>query len=210
LRALRRLIAITAAALCLAAPAAHAACGGVKHASPSRHTVPGRPPLVIGDSVLLGAVDEVVRVGYEVNTRGCRQMTEGLRVIAAKRRAGRLPSLVVIMLGANWKIEPAEIRKALRLLGPGRVLGLVTPRKDPHDSGVMHAAGRRYRGRVVVLDWVRYTARHSGWLSPDGLHLGPGGAGALARLLRTALPYANPLDGRWQPLPSGASSASAD
>jgi hypothetical protein len=213
LRALRRLIAITAAALCLPAPAAHAACGGVKHARPSRHTVPGRPPLVIGDSVLLGAVDEVARAGYEVNTRGCRQMTEGLRVIAAKRRAGRLPPLVVIMLGANWKIEPAEIRKALRLLGPARILGLVTPRHDPHDSGVMHAAGRRYH-RVVVLDWARYTARHSGWLSPDGLHLGPGGAQALARLLRTALPYANPLDGRWEQRPSGASgdvfSASAD
>ena len=199
-------IAAAAALLCLvlAAPAADAACGGVKTAHPARHAVPGRPPLVIGDSVLLGAVDEVARVGYEVNTRGCRQMSEGLRVIAAKKRAGRLPSLVVIMLGANWKIEPAEIRKALRILGPGRVLGLVTPRKDPHDSRVIRAAGRRYPGRVVVLDWAAYTAGHSGWLSPDGLHLGPGGAQALARLLRRALPYANPLDGRWEPTPGAA------
>ena len=166
--------------------------------------MPGRPPLVIGDSVLLGAVDEVTGVGYEVNTRGCRQMSEGLRVIAAKNRAGRLPSLVVIMLGANWKIEPAEIRKALRIVGPGRVLGLVTPRDDPHDSGVIRAAGRHYPGRVVVLDWAAYTAGHSQWLSPDGLHLGPGGAQALARLLRTALPYANPLDGRWEPMSAAA------
>jgi hypothetical protein len=200
----RRLTIITAGALLglvLAAPGADAACGGVKTAHPTRRAVPGRPPLVIGDSVLLGAVDEVAAAGYEVNTRGCRQMSEGLRVIAAKNRAGRLPSLVVIMLGANWKIEPAEIRKALRIVGPGRVLGLVTPRDDPHDSGVIRAAGRHYPGRAVVLDWAAYTARHSQWLSPDGLHLGPGGAQALARLLRTALPYANPLDGRWEPMP---------
>jgi hypothetical protein len=213
-----RRIAIAASALAgltLVAPAAaDAACGGVKTARPTRHTVPGTPPLVIGDSVLLGAVDEVAGVGYEVNTRGCRQMSEGLRVIAARRRAGRLPSLVVIMLGANWTIEPAEIRKALHLLGPGRILGLVTPRKDPHDAGVMHAAGRRYPDRVVVLDWARYTAGHSGWLSPDGNHLGPGGAQALARLLRKGLPYANPLDGRWAPTagaaPVDAFSASAE
>jgi hypothetical protein len=204
----RRVVIVAGAALaasCFASPAAVADCGGVKRAHPSRHAVPGRPPLVIGDSVLLGAVDEVARVGYEVNTRGCRQMTEGLRVLARRRRAGKLPALVVFMLGTNWKIEPAEIRAALRIIGPGRTLGLVTPRKDPHDASVMRAAGRRHPARVVVLDWARYTGGHSRWLSPDGLHLGPGGARALARLLRTGLRYAAPLDGRWQRLSSGGS-----
>jgi hypothetical protein len=207
LRAVRRLTVTAVAALtasCFAAPAAIADCGGVKHAHPSRHVVPGRPPLVIGDSVLLGAVPEVAHAGYEVNTRGCRQMTEGLRVIARKRRRGTLPSFVVIMLGANWKIEPREIRAALRLLGPGRTLGLVLPRKDRHDSSVMRAAARRRPDRVVLIDWAGYTAHHSGWLSPDGLHLGPGGADALARLLRGALRFAIPLDGRWQLATSGA------
>ncbi len=208
--AVRRVVIVVGAALAassLAPAAAVADCGGVKRARPSHHAVAGRPPLVIGDSVLLGAVDEVAGVGYEVNTRGCRQMREGLGVLARKRRAGNLPALVVIMLGTNWKIEPGEVRKALRIIGPGRMLGLVTPRQDPHDASVMRAAGRRHRDRVVVLDWARYTARHSGWLSPDGLHLGPGGAEALARLLRSALPFAAPLEGRWEPLPSGASDA---
>ena len=210
-RAVHRLTIATALlGLALAVPSAYADnCGGVKTAHPRRHAVPGRPPLIVGDSVLLGAVDEVARVGYEVNTRGCRQMREGLRVIAAKRRAGRLPPLVVIMLGANGRIEPAQIRTALRIIGPGRVLGLVTPRKNPGVSRVFHAAARRHSSRVAVLDWRASTARHPGWFAPDGNHMGPGGAQALARFLRRALRYAIPLDGRWERLPSAASGADA-
>jgi hypothetical protein len=196
--------------LVLAVPAAYADnCGRPKTAHPRRHAVPGRPPLIIGDSVLLGAVDEVAGVGYEVDTRGCRQMKEGLGVLASKRRAGRLPSLVVIMLGANGMIQPAQIRTALRIIGPGRVLGLVTPRKNPGVSRVFRAAARRYSSRVAVLDWRASTAGHPGWFAPDGNHMGPGGAQALARFLRRALPYAIPLDGRWQRLPSGSSGADA-
>jgi hypothetical protein len=191
-------------ALGLAAAGAEADnCGEAKRASPSKRAVPGRPPLIIGDSVLLGAVHDVARVGYEVNTRGCRQMKEGLGVLASKRRAGRLPSLVVIMLGTNWTIEPRQIRVALRIVGPRRMLGLVTPRKDPHDSRVIHAAARHHPNNVVVLDWAAYTAGHPGWLARDGNHLGPGGAQALARFLRSALAFALPLDGRWKRLPSG-------
>jgi hypothetical protein len=207
--------ALLAAGLLVLAGAAAARadnCGEPATAHPGKRAVPGRPPLVIGDSVLQGAVDEVAGVGYEVNTRGCRQMKEGLRLLASKRRAGRLPSLVVIMLGANWKIEPGQIRKALRIVGRRRVLGLVTPRKDPHDSRVIHAAGRRYPGRVAVLDWRASTAGRPEWFAHDGNHLGPGGAQALARFLRRALRYAIPLQDRWSRLgrsPSGDSLASA-
>lgn len=191
--------------LSLAAPAAaEADCGGAKTARPTHRAVAGRPPLVIGDSVLLGAVDQVAAVGYEVNTRGCRQMSEGLRVLASK--GGRLPSFVAVMLGANGEMEPGQIRRALDILGPTRVLGLVTPRRNFRAIRVMHAAARRYPGRAVVVDWAAYTAGRAEWFAPDGNHLGPGGAQALARLLRRALVYANPLDGRWQPVSSGGAS----
>jgi hypothetical protein len=211
----RRLtVAAALLVLALTGPSHADNCGAVKTAHPRRHAVPGRPPLIIGDSVLLGAVDEVAGVGYEVNTRGCRQMKEGLGVLASKRRAGKLPTLVLIMLGANGAIEPAQIRTALRMMGRGRMLGLVTPRKNPGVSRVFHAAARRHSSRVVVLDWRAATARHPGWFAPDGNHMGPGGAQALARFLRRALRYAIPLDGRWEPTrgaaPGDAFSASAD
>jgi len=182
-----------ALALTLGAGAAHA-CGDAKHASAVKRGAGGRAPLVIGDSVLLGAVGPVAAAGFEVDTRGCRQMREGLRIIAARRRAKTLPRLVVIALGANGSIARGQIREAMKLVGRDRVLGLVTPRElgggESSDARAIRAAGRRFPDRVGVLDWVRFSAGHGGWFAGDGLHLGPGGARGLASLLRRALPLA--------------------
>jgi hypothetical protein len=180
-------------ALAFGTTTAHA-CGGVKHASAVKRGAQGRAPLVIGDSVLLGAVAQVAAAGFEVNTRGCRQMSEGLSVIAAHKRAKTLPHFVVIALGANGSISAGQIREAMKLVGRDRVLGLVTPRElgggQGSDASNVRAAGRRFPGRVVVLDWVRFSAGQGGWFAGDGLHLGPSGARGLARLLRRALPLA--------------------
>lgn len=170
------------------------ACGAAKHAAATKRGADGRAPLVIGDSVLLGAVPQAAAAGFEVNTRGCRQMSEGLGILAARRRARTLPHFVVIALGANGSISAGQIREAMKIVGPDRVLGLVTPRElgggQSSDASNIRAAGRRFPGRVVVLDWVRFSAGRGGWFAGDGLHLGPGGARGLARLLRTGLPFA--------------------
>ena len=195
------------AVLFLGMPApAEAGCGGVVKAGATTN-LPGRTPLVIGDSVLLGAVDHAAAAGYRVDTRGCRQMSEGLDVMRAYRRAGRLPPFVAVFLGANLTISPAEVREALRIAGPRRKLGLVTPRETGgvagSDAAVIRAAGRRHPKRVVVLDWVAYSAGRSSWFGSDGLHLGHGGADGLARLLRRGYLDAYPLRGRFRsrPLP---------
>ncbi len=183
--------------LLLAPSVAEAACGGVKHVRAKRNLTPGPAPLAIGDSVLLGALGEVSEAGFEIDTRGCRQMGEGLRLMARRRRAGGLPPFVVIALGTNLNIRAGEIAAALRIAGRRRVLGLVTPRKaggrSGSDAAVIRRAGRRYRGRVIVLDWVAYSAGKGGWFAGDGIHLGRGGAAGLARLLRRGLRRAYPL-----------------
>jgi hypothetical protein len=200
----------------LAAPPAEAVCGGVKRFHTHRDVGPGRPPLAIGDSVMFGAGKQLAAEGFDVNVRGCRQMSEGLRVLKKRRRAHTLPEVVVVALGANWMIEPSEIRAALRIVGAQRTLGLVTPREDGGGSGsdarVIRAAGRHYRGRVRVFDWVAYSRGHRGWFGGDGLHLGPAGARGLAHLLRGAFKLITPLQDRWSRLggsPSGDSLAGA-
>lgn len=188
---------------------ATAGCGGVEHFRALRDRAPGPPPLAVGDSVMLGAADELAAEGFEVDVRGCRQMTEGLDVLRARRRAGRLPEVVVVALGANWVITPEEIREALQILGPRRRLALVTPRESgggsSSDAGVVRDAGRRYPRRVAVLDWVAYSTGHAGWFGSDGLHLGPAGAQGLARLLDSAFDLIAPLEGTWSPVAPGPS-----
>ena len=182
------------AAAVAAAPPAQAACGGVQHFQPTKLRRAGAAPLAIGDSVMLGAAAQLRRGGFEVDVRGCRQMSEGLSVLSARRRAGSLPDVVVVALGTNWTVTTTQIRSALRILGPNRVLGLVTPPEvggaASSDHTVIRAAGRRWRLRVKVLDWVAHSAGR-GW-TWDGMHLRPEGAVAYARLLSRAFRWPIP------------------
>jgi hypothetical protein len=181
-----------AAAMALVAPAAAAACGASQHLAPVANDRPGPAPLAVGDSVMLGAVPELRRTGFEVNARGCRQMSEGLELLARRRRAGSLPDVVVVALGHNWTITIEDIRRTLRIVGPERVLGMVTPRGEYASArAAIAAAGRRWPARVKVVPWA---ARSAGkpWTS-DGLHLTPPGARAFARLLGRAFDW--PLPG---------------
>jgi hypothetical protein len=186
-------VALVAVLSVLWAPAAHAGCGGVETASP-KHKVAPRPPLAIGDSSMLLALPALARVGYKANARGCRQFAEGLRLLRDARRSHELPHLVVLALGADASINAGQIQQAKKILGPKRKLGLVTPREtgggESNDANVIRNAGQRDPERVKVLDWVHYSAGHSNWFQPDGLHLTFSGAKAFARLLKKLIPLA--------------------
>jgi hypothetical protein len=183
----------------LSASTAHAGCGGVETATP-KHKIAPRPPLAVGDSSMLLALPALARVGYKVNARGCRQFAEGLRVLRDTRRRHQLPHLVVLALGADASVTARQIQQAKKILGPKRKLGLVTPREEgggeSNDAKVIRNAGQRDPTRVKVLDWVHYSAGHSSWFQPDGLHLTFSGAKAFARLLKKLVPLAAPGQGR--------------
>src|SRR4051794_33952160 len=187
--------ALAALGTMVAAPAAQAGCGGVEIATP-KHKVAPRPPLAIGDSSMLLALPALSRVGYKANARGCRQFAEGLRVLRDTKRRHELPHLVVLALGADAAVSAGQINQAKKLLGPKRKLGLVTPREtgggESKDAEVIRNAGQRDPVRVKVLDWVHYSAGHTSWFQPDGLHLTFSGAKAFARLLKKLIPLAAP------------------
>jgi hypothetical protein len=199
-RALAGFLAIAAVltpAAGAASPAAarEAACGAAQHYMPVEPNASTPPPLAIGDSVMLGAVEPLRRRGFEIDARECRQMSEGLRVLDARARAGTLPSAVAVGLGTNWTVTQAQIRQALRIVGRERVLALVTPRElggaASTDQDAIRAAGRRWPDRVRVVDWVAHSAGHRDWFWSDGLHLRARGARAFARLISRTL-GANP------------------
>jgi hypothetical protein len=187
--------ALVAFVTMVAPPVATAGCGGVEIATP-KHKIAPRPPLAVGDSSMLFALPALARIGYKANARGCRQFAEGLRVLRQARRAHQLPHLVVLALGADAAVTGSQIDQAKKILGPKRKLGLVTPREtgggESNDAQVIRNAGQRDPTRVKVLDWVHYSAGHSSWFQPDGLHLTFSGAKAFARLLKKLIPLAKP------------------
>ena len=164
-------------------------CGEVQRALPKpKQRDGGRPPLLIGDSVLLRGVKRAAAAGFEVNVRGCRTFVEGVRIVRSRRRAGTLPRVVVLALGANWVVPEREVEWALAEVGDQRTLVLVTPRERDGGAGadarVIRAAGAIHPDRIRVLDWVAFSRGHANWFYGDGLHLTPHGARAYLRLLR--------------------------
>ncbi|HYI80504.1 MAG TPA: hypothetical protein VEW67_06560 [Thermoleophilaceae bacterium] len=182
--------AVTAAATSMPATA-DAGCGKAKRFASTADAGMAQAPLAIGDSVLLGAAEESAAVGYDVDVRGCRQWTEGLDVLRGYARGDGLPRVVVIALGSNSSVTHTDVRTALRILGPARVLGLVTPREvrgTRHtDAVTLRAAARRWPRRISLVDWVKHTKRHKGMTYSDGIHLTTAGQLAMAGLLKAPL-----------------------
>ena len=184
--------ALSLVALLLPATPASAGCGEEYRGGPGHSSTPGGPPLAVGDSVLADAVPLLAREGFQADGMVCRQMSQGLELL--KQRAGNLPHLVVLALGTNGEVSAAQIQTALQILGPSRILALVTPHGSvvPSSPQVIRSAAERHPGKILLLDWDRLVKNHPDWLAPDGVHLG-GSAGitGFAELLSRALPYSN-------------------
>jgi hypothetical protein len=193
----------TASALALALLAGGPAAGEAER-DPCEHSDrskarrdlgPGHAPLVLGDSVAIYAVDPLARLGFEADARGCRLWPDGTDVLERRKERRRLPHLVVMALGSNWRIPMYEIERTVEVMGPGRVLAIVTPRgknwERHQDVATVRRAARRWPEMVKVLDWVRASRGRRGWFGSDGIHLTRPGLDAYVRCIKQALPYAH-------------------
>jgi hypothetical protein len=181
-------LATLAALAALAAPPASAQCGETIDLTPRVAVGPGPAPLAVGDSVLYDAAQPLAGYGFHVNAMVCRTMAQG--IVWLQQHDQNLPSLVVVALGTNGAVSAAQIDQLLSIVGPTRVLAMVTPHHGNYAyvPGLIRAAAHQHPGRIVVLDWDALSAGHPSWFAPDGIHLG-GAAGidAFARLVEGAL-----------------------
>jgi hypothetical protein len=147
-----------------------------------------RAPLIVGDSTMLLAVPYLAARGIEADARACRPLLVGVDMLSARKRGRRLPNVAVLALGSNGPIDDYGVSRALRIVGPGRVLGLVTPaRVGAGSESAMRRAARRYPNRVVLIDWMRYSHSRSGIFGGDGLHVSDRGARVFAAFVRRRL-----------------------
>jgi hypothetical protein len=179
-------LAALLAALALA-PSAYACDEGTEVHAAHGGSSGGRAPLVIGDSTMIFAAPVLGGLGLEADAHGCRPFGEGVSMLAARKANGTLPRVAVLALGANGGVSAGAISAALGVMGPDRVLGLVTPRNIASAAAAMRTAAAQHPTRVRLIDWVSFSAGHGGWFAGDGLHVNQQGAAAYAHLIKDAV-----------------------
>ena len=158
---------LTTAVLVGTAPAASAAAAEIP-----------RGRLGIGDSIMLSASDELAPYEVEVHAKVGRQFDEGLQVARRLEANGRLARRVIVHLGTNGWIDPADCDALLELAGPRRRVFLVTVRvpRDwmrPNNDTIRTCAATH--PRAYLIRWSLLSGRHPEWFAEDGYHLNPTG-----------------------------------
>jgi hypothetical protein len=144
--------------------------------------------LAIGDSVMLGAKEELTARGFRVNASISRQFRDAAPLVKRIKEAGRLRRKVVIHLGNNGVlIQAADCNRISEIAGPNRTVYLVTlkiPRWYRATQNERLAACAQRRANTRLIDWYGFSHDHPGWFADDGFHLTPRGQTKYAAFLR--------------------------
>jgi lysophospholipase L1-like esterase len=153
--------------------------------------VAGIPPgrVAIGDSVMLGAKDELVARGFRVNATVSRQFRDVVPLLEQMKSARRLRRKVIIHLGNNGiLIDAADCNRISEIAGPNRTVSLVNlkiPRwyRSVQNRRLAACAGRR--ANTVLINWFFFSRDHPFWFAADGFHLSPTGQARYAAFVAT-------------------------
>jgi peptidoglycan/LPS O-acetylase OafA/YrhL len=131
----------------------------------------------IGDSVMLDAMPDLRRAipGVDVDAVVGRQFPAGLADVATRLATGRLGEDVVIGLGTNGPIAPAQFDAMMDLLRGRRVLVVNVHVARPWEGEVntMLADGVQRWTNAVLVDWYTFSLGQPELFTGDGVHLQP-------------------------------------
>ncbi len=157
----------------LAAALAVTWAGPAPAATPIPH---GR--LGVGDSIMLSSSDELGAYGTPVNAKVGRQFSEGLHAVRVLEQEGLLPKRVIVHLGTNGWIDPADCEALVEAAGPSWRVFLVTirvPRDWMRPNNLTLQACAAAYDRVHLIRWAMLSGPHPEWFADDGYHLNPDG-----------------------------------
>jgi hypothetical protein len=142
-------------------------------ASPAMAAIP-RGKYAIGDSVMLGAKEELQARGFRVNAVTSRQFHDGVVLVRSMAAAGTLPRRVVVHLGTNGVYYEGDCGRLVRAAGSHRSVWLVTlkvprPYRRWMNHMLRHCA--RTHANTRLIDWYAYSHDHPAWFATDGYHL---------------------------------------
>jgi hypothetical protein len=127
----------------------------------------------IGDSVMLGAAQELRAKRIHVNATVSRQFSSLPHLLRQLRRRGDLRATVIIHLGNNGFIELDDCKRAVKA-AVGRKVFLVTvkvPRRWRRaNNRLLQRCDRRFAS-AHLIDWFSYSVNHPSWFADDLYHL---------------------------------------
>ncbi len=161
--------------------------------SPPTTTIPAPPPVapppvMIGDSVMLGAKPGLEKVVEDAIVDGTvsRQMKQLPAVITRYRTEGLLGEIVVVHLGTNGPFSSAHFDDAMVSLASAERVYFVNasvPRRYEGSVNDELAAGVERWDDAFLVDWHSTAKDHPEYFVQDGVHLTSAGVAAYADLI---------------------------
>jgi peptidoglycan/LPS O-acetylase OafA/YrhL len=153
-------------------------------------TLPAEPIdfLAIGDSVMLGAADELTSRGYFVNAQVSRQLSDivpTIEQLVAEDLISDTP--VTIHLGTNGPIDEEDLGALLDALSGFKNVLLLNVRANRSWTGGNNAliSAADSRPNVIVVDWANKSNECVGnCFASDGIHLSADGVQFYANMIR--------------------------
>lgn len=154
-------------------------------------TLPPEPVdfLAIGDSVMLGAANELTARGYFVDAKQSRQLSEVVPQIQQLVDNDLISDTpIVIHLGTNGTIEAGDLDALLNSLRGFKnviVLNVRANRSWTANNNALLAAAKQRYPNVWLIDWANESNACTGnCFAADGIHLSSDGVPFYANLIR--------------------------
>jgi peptidoglycan/LPS O-acetylase OafA/YrhL len=133
------------------------------------------PPMAFGESVMLGAVNQLQRGGFEVDAAENRQGTDLATLFADRRAAGTISSVVVIQIGTNGTVSDETLAAIMTSLPPELTPTVVFLTVRAPDVAWIDDNNDKIRAlpatypNVTIADWA--TVAETVELCKDGTHI---------------------------------------
>ncbi|MEW2013684.1 MULTISPECIES: acyltransferase family protein [Microbacterium] len=161
-------------------------------APPASVRVAGARVTLVGDSVMLASAGGLLdrMPGAQVDAKVSRSMGAGVAIVDRLAARAQLRDYVVVGLGTNGPVDPDDLARLKKDVGPHRTLVLVTahaPRdwipgvNEELESFAQHTPG------VAIADWSAAISGHDDLLAGDGIHPGARGGQRYADAVADAI-----------------------
>jgi len=154
-------------------------------------TVAGFPLVALGDSVMLGAAEELQARGFQVDALQSRQMNAFVPTMQTLKDNATFGSVVVVHLGTNGGFSQETLDAMLATVADVPVVLLLTGKADRGwiaDNNAKLRAAPATHTNVTVIDWEVLSATCEGrCFYDDGIHLTQSGQNFYADVIGRVL-----------------------